>query len=78
VGFHSADDLLEFIDDALSPSVQQLDEPNFDSIVHGRAAGQLFFVDFFAPWCGPCQQVIMEDWAKLFEYPFSHFLNNRD
>ena len=57
VGFHTADQLLEFIADTLSPAVQHLDAYSFERDVLNRPQGRIFFVDFFAPWCGPCQQV---------------------
>jgi thiol-disulfide isomerase/thioredoxin len=57
VGYHPVEELLEFITETIHPSVQQLDSVAFKEKIHARPAGSLFFVDFFAPWCGPCQQV---------------------
>ena len=58
VGFHSSEQITEFIMDALNPSVEVLDPSGFEDLVLGRAEGVTWIVDFFAPWCQPCQQLV--------------------
>uniref|UniRef100_A0A1I7ZTY7 DnaJ homolog subfamily C member 10 n=1 Tax=Steinernema glaseri TaxID=37863 RepID=A0A1I7ZTY7_9BILA len=60
VGFHDMQHIVEFIDDALNPSVVVLTADNFGDLVSARDEGHLWMVDYFAPWCGPCQQLMPE------------------
>ncbi|XP_071441753.1 dnaJ homolog subfamily C member 10-like [Hetaerina americana] len=63
-GGHTARDLVEFVRDMLDPIVLKLTEDNFYTNVGKKLASEMWIVDFFAPWCGPCQQLAPQ-WRKL-------------
>ncbi len=52
------------IQDTLQPPVLILDQNNFDSLVGRKSTDELWLVDYYAPWCGPCQQLAPE-WRRL-------------
>ncbi|XP_078408050.1 dnaJ homolog subfamily C member 10 isoform X2 [Cetorhinus maximus] len=63
-GHHTADELLEFIQDLINPSVVALTPDNFEGLVRRRAQDEIWMVDFYAPWCGPCQ-ALMPEWKRM-------------
>ncbi|GAB1598037.1 dnaJ homolog subfamily C member 10-like [Argonauta hians] len=63
-GQHRAQDIIDFVEDTLNPSVEQLTPENFQSKIKYRGQNEIWVVDFYAPWCGPCQQLAPE-WRKL-------------
>lgn len=48
--------------------VTELNGDNFYDLVERRQPDTIWFVDFFAPWCGPCMEVCLYKKAttKLF------------
>ncbi|NWR72393.1 DJC10 protein, partial [Centropus unirufus] len=63
-GHHSAEQILEFIEDLRNPSVVSLTPETFVELVQRRKREETWMVDFYAPWCGPCQ-ALMPEWKKM-------------
>ncbi|XP_004392429.1 PREDICTED: dnaJ homolog subfamily C member 10 isoform X2 [Odobenus rosmarus divergens] len=63
-GHHSAEQILEFIEDLMNPSVISLTPTTFNELVKQRKHHEVWMVDFYSPWCHPCQ-VLMPEWKKM-------------
>lgn len=63
-GHHSAEQILEFIEDLMNPSVITLTPTTFNELVKQRKQDEVWMVDFYSPWCHPCQ-VLMPEWKRM-------------
>ncbi|XP_063285867.1 dnaJ homolog subfamily C member 10 [Pelobates fuscus] len=63
-GHHNAEQILEFIQDLQHPSVVTLTPETFKELVKRRKKDEIWVIDFYAPWCGPCQ-ALMPEWKRM-------------
>ncbi|KAM4626634.1 dnaJ homolog subfamily C member 10 isoform 1-T2 [Discoglossus pictus] len=63
-GHHNAEQIMEFIEDLRNPSVVTLTPETFKELVKNRRRDEFWMVDFYAPWCGPCQ-ALMPEWKRM-------------
>lgn len=62
-GVPNEDGIVGFIEDAINSKVISLDDSSFVQLMR-KPVDEIWFVDFFAPWCGPCQKLSLI-WRKL-------------
>ncbi|XP_058802167.1 dnaJ homolog subfamily C member 10-like [Phymastichus coffea] len=56
--------IVDFINEAMNPTVFHLTSENFHKKLGKKRAKYLWVVDYFVPWCGPCQQLAPE-WTAV-------------
>ncbi|KAJ8970385.1 hypothetical protein NQ314_001253, partial [Rhamnusium bicolor] len=62
-GVPNSASIAEFVRDMINPLVLSLDDDTFMQILR-KPKDELWAVDFYAPWCGPCQKLGPE-WRRL-------------
>ncbi|XP_014238897.1 dnaJ homolog subfamily C member 10-like [Trichogramma pretiosum] len=56
--------ITEFIKETMNPTVIRLTSENFEKKLVKKLIRDIWVVDYFAPWCGPCRQLAPE-WNKV-------------
>lgn len=74
-GQHQEQAILNFIDDILHPTVISLDEDLYGKLIEKKTIDEMWLVDFFMPWCFPCQQLSGE-WRTLSKVRRIYLLRN--
>ncbi|CAF2365186.1 unnamed protein product [Rotaria sp. Silwood2] len=63
-GQHQEQAIINFIDDILHPTVITLDNDLYIKLIENKNSNDMWLIDFFMPWCYPCQQLSSE-WRTL-------------
>ncbi|XP_050723145.1 dnaJ homolog subfamily C member 10-like [Eriocheir sinensis] len=74
-GYHTAAEIVDFIKDTLNPVVVELDSSKFEKLISKKPQGEIWVVDYFAGWCGPCQDMApaYRKFARMMiDHPFVH------
>lgn len=62
-GLPDSQTITEFLQDMMNPLIVSLDDSNFGLLMR-KPKEEMWVVDFFAPWCGPCQK-LGPQWRQL-------------
>jgi len=54
----------DIFQDVLDPPVIALTDIDFELKISGKSSKELWFVDFYTPWCPPCMQM-MSEWRRF-------------
>lgn len=62
-GVPNEDGIVQFVNDIIQQTVIILDDSSFVQLMR-KPENEMWVIDFYAPWCGPCQRLGPE-WRKL-------------